>query len=156
MGPDKVKKGMKIIVANRRARREYHIIETYEAGLELRGSEVKSLRQGRGNLKDSYGSVESGEVFLCNMHISPYEQGSVFNEDPYRKRKLLLHKGEIKRLFGLISRRGYTLIPLALYFKRGRVKVEIAVAKGKKLYDRREDMRKREMERDIERAMRRR
>ena len=154
MGAEQEKAGNKIIVTNRKARREFHIIETYEAGIELLGSEVKSLRGGKGNLKDSYGSLEKGEVFLCNMHISPYEQGSVFNEDPYRKRKLLLHKREIKRLFGLISRRGYTLIPLSLYFKRGRLKLEIAVAKGKKLHDRREDIRKREMDREMERAIR--
>ncbi|MDP8246633.1 MAG: SsrA-binding protein SmpB [Candidatus Tritonobacter lacicola] len=146
--------GRKVIVANRRARWEYHIFETYEAGIELVGSEVKSLRQGKGNLRDSYGVVESGEVFLHNMHISPYEQGGVFNLDPYRKRKLLLHKREIKRLFGLISRKGYTLVPLSMYFKRGRAKVEMAVARGKKLYDRRDNIQKREMERDIERALR--
>ena len=155
MVPDKGNAGKKFIAVNRKARREYDIVETYEAGMELVGSEVKSLRQGRGNLQESYGVVENGEVFLHNMHISQYEQGGMFNLEPCRRRKLLLHKREIRRLFGLISRRGYTLIPLSLYFKRGRVKVELAVAKGKKLYDRREDIRKREMERDIERALRR-
>jgi len=128
---------IQMIANNRRARHDYHIEETMEAGIVLQGTEVKSLRLGRVNLRDSFARVEKGEVFLYDMHISPYEQGNRFNHDPLRVRKLLLHKREIKRLIGKTREEGYTLIPTRLYFSRGKAKVELALAKGKKLYDKR-------------------
>jgi len=145
----------KTICVNRRARHDYSIEETYEAGLVLTGGEVKSLRAGRGNLKDSYGRVERGEAVLLNAHINNYEPAHYFNVDPTRTRKLLMHKKEIMRLMGKVQEQGLTLIPLRLYFKKGRVKVELALARGKKLYDKRATIREREVQRDIERAMRR-
>jgi len=145
--------GEKTITVNRRARFDYHIEETYEAGIVLTGGEVKSLREGRANLKDSYGRVDKGEVFLLNAHINSYEPAHYFNTDPTRTRKLLMHKKEIMRLMGKVQEQGLTLIPLRLYFKEGRAKVELALAKGKKLYDKRETTREREVKRDIERAM---
>ncbi|MBI3245102.1 MAG: SsrA-binding protein SmpB [Deltaproteobacteria bacterium] len=143
----------KSIAINRRARFDYHIEETYEAGVMLTGGEVKSLRDGRANLKDSYGRVDKGEAFLLNAHISNYEPAHYFNEEPTRTRKLLMHKKEIMRLMGKVQERGLTLIPLRLYFKNGRAKVELALARGKKLYDKRETTREREVKRDIARAM---
>jgi len=138
----------KTIVTNRQARHDYFILETFEAGLALTGTEVKSLRAGRGNLKDSYAEIRGGEVFLVNCHISPYEFGNRYNHDPLRPRKLLLHKAEIRRLYGKTREKGLTLIPLELYFnERGRVKVELALAKGKKLYDKREEIARRDAER---------
>mgnify|MGYP001172748922 CR=1 FL=1 len=144
----------KVITENRKARHDYFIEETYEAGIALKGTEVKSLRAGKVNLKDSYAQVENGEMYIFNMHISPYEQGNRFNVDPVRPRKLLLHKSEINRLYGKVKQQGLTLVPLKLYFKRGRVKVELALARGKKLYDKREAMAERDARRDVERAMR--
>lgn len=144
----------KLIAANRQARHEYFIEETYEAGIALAGTEVKSLRQGKGNLKDSFGRVENSEVFLYHMHITPYDFGNRFNHDPLRPRKLLMHKSEIRRLIGKTREKGYSLIPLRLYFKRGRVKVELALARGKKLYDKRADMAERDARREMERAFR--
>lgn len=144
----------KTVTENRKARHDYFIEETYEAGIVLTGTEVKSLRAGKANLKDSYARVEHGEMYLCNMHISPYEQGNRFNVDPVRARKLLLHKGEINRIFGKVKQQGLTLIPLKVYFKRGRAKVELAVAKGKKLYDKREAIAQKDAEREVERAAR--
>ncbi|MCS7234698.1 MAG: SsrA-binding protein SmpB [Armatimonadota bacterium] len=141
------------VVTNRRARHDYHLEETYEAGLQLLGSEVKSLRAGRASLQDAYAKVRGGEVWLVNMHIAPYEQAGPFNHDPLRPRKLLLHRAEIRRLVGKVKGRGYTLIPLRVYFRRGRAKVELALARGKKEYDRRADIRKREAERQIARAL---
>lgn len=141
------------VVTNRRARHDYHLEETYEAGLQLLGSEVKSLRAGRASLQDAYAKVRGGEVWLVNMHIAPYEQAGPFNHDPLRPRKLLLHRAEIRRLVGKVKERGYTLIPLRVYFRRGRAKVELALARGKKEYDRRADIRKREAERQIARAL---
>lgn len=129
---------IKVIATNRKAYHDYFIEETIEAGIELKGTEVKSVRLGHVNLKDSFARVENGEVFLYNMHISPYEKGNIFNVDPMRDRKLLLHKHEINRLAGYVQQKGYTLIPLKIYIKRGKIKVELAVAKGKKLYDKRE------------------
>ena len=146
-------KGEKIITLNRRARHDYEIIETIEAGIELKGSEVKSLRAGQVNLKDSYARIEDGEVFLVGCHIAPYTHGSVFNPDPLRPRKLLLHKQEIKRLERKIAERGYTLIPLSLYFKRGKAKVELALAKGKTIVDKRETIKRKTAKREIERAL---
>jgi len=141
------KNGIKTVATNRKARHEYFIEDTYEAGIALTGTEVKSIRQGKVNVKDSYASIEKGEVFLNNMHISPYEQGNIFNVDPLRKRKLLLHKREIRKLMVATTQKGYTLVPLSVYIKDGLVKIELAVAKGKKLYDKREDIAKRDAER---------
>ncbi len=146
-------KGSKLIAENRKAYHDYHIIERMEAGLELSGTEVKSLRQGRVNLNDSYAAVSNGELWLYNLHISPYEQGNRFNKDPLRTRRLLMHKREILRLFGLVRQEGLTLVPTRLYFKRGRVKVEISLAKGKKDYDKRESSAKKEAEREIDRRL---
>ncbi|HXG20771.1 MAG TPA: SsrA-binding protein SmpB [Methylomirabilota bacterium] len=149
----KQKSGEKSIAVNRRARFDYHIEETYEAGIVLTGGEVKSLREGRANLKDSYGRIDKGEAFLLNAHISNYEPAHYFNLEPTRTRKLLLHKKEIMRLMGKVQEQGLTLIPLRLYFKNGHAKVELALARGKKLYDKRETTREREVKRDIARAM---
>ena len=143
----------KTLVTNRAARHEYFIDETYEAGLELKGPEVKSIRMGKANLKESYCAIRGGEVFIQGMHISPYAQGNIFNVDPLRDRKLLLHKREIQRLIGMTQRQGYTLIPLSLYLKKGRVKLELALARGKKLYDKRASMKERDTKREIDRAL---
>lgn len=141
------KDGIKTVATNRKARHEYFIEDTYEAGIALTGTEVKSVRQGRVNIKDSYASIEKGEVYLNNMHISPYEQGNIYNVDPLRKRKLLLHKREIRKLLAATTQKGYTIVPLSVYIKNGLVKIELAIAKGKKLYDKREDIAKRDAER---------
>lgn len=146
-------KGVKYITDNRKARHDYFVHETIEAGIALTGTEVKSLRQGHVNLKDSFCRIDNGEVFLVGMHISPYEQGNQFNHDPLRTRKLLLHKYEIMKLLGRIKEKGYTLIPLNLYFKKGRVKVTVALATGKKLYDKRQVLAEKEAKRDMERRM---
>lgn len=143
------------IAVNRRARHEYHIEETFEAGIALLGSEVKALRQGKANLKDSYGRLEGNEVWLWNAHISPYGPASQFGHEPTRTRKLLLHRGEISRLNGKVKERGLTLIPLRLYFKNGRAKVELGLARGKKQYDKREAIKEREVRREMDRAIRR-
>jgi len=144
--------GEKVICQNRKAFHNYFIEETVQAGVSLLGSEVKSLREGKANLGDSYGDVKKSEVFLVDAHISPYPQANRLNHDPLRTRKLLLHKKEIKRLIGKVEQRGYTLIPLKLYFVDGRVKVDLALAKGKKLFDKRETLKKRTMEREMERG----
>jgi SsrA-binding protein len=141
---------IKVAATNKKARHDYFIEDTLEAGIVLTGTEVKSIRQGKVNIKDSYANIENGEVFLYNMHISPYEQGNIYNVDPLRVRKLLLNKREIRKLIGLTTIKGYTLIPLSLYFKNGKVKVELAIAKGKKLYDKRETIAKRDAERKIQ------
>jgi SsrA-binding protein len=143
----------RIIADNRKARHDYFVIETYEAGIELFGTEVKSLRAGGCNLKDSYCEIDKGEMFALGVHISPYEQGNIFNREPLRPKKLLLHKAEIMKLTGLVSREGYTLVPLSLYFKGSRVKMALGLCKGKKNYDKREDIARRDADRDIERAM---
>ena len=143
---------IKVVAQNRKARHDYFIEETYEAGIVLSGTEVKSVKLGKVNLKDSYADIKNGEVFLHNMHISPYEKGNIFNRDPVRTRKLLLHKKEIKKLIGYIQQKGLTLIPLRVYLNRGWVKVELAVARGKKLYDKRADAAKRDARREMERA----
>lgn len=142
----------KVFAQNRKAFHDYHIEERYEAGIELTGTEVKSIRSGRVNLKDSYVRVENNELFVHNMHISPYEQGNRFNHDPLRKRKLLMHRREINRLAGLTKEKGYTLVPTKLYASGGLIKVELALARGKKLYDKREALAKKEAKREIERA----
>ena len=147
------KASTKLIADNRKARHDYFVIETYEAGIELFGTEVKSLRAGGVNLKDSYCEIDRGEMFALGVHISPYEQGNIFNREPLRPKKLLLHKREIMKLTGLVSREGYTLVPLSLYFKGSRVKMALGLCKGKKLYDKRESIAKRDADRDIERAM---
>lgn len=143
----------KIIADNRKARHDYFVIETYEAGIELFGTEVKSLRAGTCNLKDSYCDIDKGELFALGFHISPYEQDNIFNRDPLRPKKLLMHKREIMKLTGLVSREGYTLVPLSLYFKGSRVKMSVGLCKGKKLYDKRDSIAKRDADRDIEKAM---
>jgi len=145
---------IKVVTENRKAWHDYFIEETYEAGIALTGTEVKSLRAGKSNLKDSYAQVENGEMFLFNMHISPYEQGNRFNVDPVRKRKLLLHKNEISRLFGKVKQQGLALVPLKVYFKRGRIKIELALAKGKKQYDKRDALAAKDAQREVERSMR--
>ena len=148
---DKKKEGKKIIAQNKKAYHEYFVEETYEAGIALYGTEVKSVRAGNVNLKDSYCEVEKGEMFALGFHISPYEKGNVFNRDPLRKKKLLLHKREILKLMGAVQRDGYTLVPLSLYFSGSRVKMELGVCRGKKLYDKRDDAAKKEARREAER-----
>ncbi|WP_258360951.1 SsrA-binding protein SmpB [Moorella sulfitireducens (nom. illeg.)] len=146
---------VKIVTDNRRARHDYFILETYEAGIALTGTEVKSLRNGKANIKDSYARVENGELILHDMHISPYEQGNRFNHEPRRPRRLLMHRYEIQRLYGKIREKGLTLIPLKVYFnERGRAKVELGLAKGKRLYDKREDIAARDAQREIAKAFR--
>ena len=145
--------GDKVITINRQARHDYHIIETYEAGIALYGTEVKSLRAGRANLKDSYAKVVNGEVFMLGAHISEYEQGNRHNHDPKRDRKLLLHKQEIVRLNSKISERGLTLVPLRMYFKRGKAKVALGLARGKRMPSKREELRRRVLDREMERAL---
>lgn len=146
-------KGIKPVVDNRKARHNYHIKESYEAGLVLVGTEVKSLRMGKGNLQDAYATIKGGEVWVNNFHISPYDKGNRFNHDPLRPKKLLLNRREINHLLGMQKEKGMTLIPLKIYFKNGLAKMEIAVAVGKKLYDKREDLASRDAKRDIERAV---
>jgi SsrA-binding protein len=146
--------GHKIIARNKRARHDYQIIDSWEAGIVLTGTEVKSLRDGKANLTDSYGIVNDGEVFLLNLHISPYEQGNRFNHEPTRTRKLLMHRKEIRKLIGATERQGLTLVPLEMYFKRGVAKVTLALGKGKKLHDKRADQKKREDQREMARAVR--
>jgi SsrA-binding protein len=142
-----------VVLVNRRAYHEYIIEEKMEAGIELTGTEVKSIRAGRANFADSYAAVSNGELFLYGLHISPYEQGNRFNPDPIRTRRLLMHKHEILRLFGLVQQKGLTLVPTKIYFKRGRVKVEIGVGRGKKNYDKRQSDAERQTKRDIERRL---
>jgi SsrA-binding protein len=149
--PQKKEDETTVVARNKRARHDYHILETWEAGLVLTGTEVKSLRDGKANLTDAYGVVKDGEVFLLNLHIAPYEQGNQFNHEPTRTRKLLLHRREIRRLIGAVEREGLTLIPLDLHFRNGVAKVEMALGKGKKLHDKREDARRRDDERDMAR-----
>ena len=147
------KRGIKIAAQNRKAHHDYFVEDRYEAGIELAGTEVKSIRQGRVNLKDSYCVAKDGEIYAHSMHISPYEQGNIFNKDPRRPRRLLAHKVEIRRLGQQIKLQGYTLVPLSLYFKKGRVKLELGLCKGKKLYDKRASAAARDAKRDIDRAL---
>lgn len=146
------KESVKTVASNRKAYHDYFIEEKYEAGIELSGTEVKSIRQGQVNLKDSYAIVKDGEMMVHGMHISPYEQGNIFNKDPLRPRKLLLHKREILKLHARVKQDGYALVPLSIYFKGPRVKLELGVAKGKKLYDKRESAAKRDAQREMDRA----
>lgn len=147
------KEAYKVVAQNKKARHDYFIEEAMEAGIVLSGTEVKSIRQGKLNLKESYASIIDGEVILSGMHISPYEQGNIYNKDPLRDRKLLLHKSEINRLIGLTQQKGLTLIPLQAYLKRGMVKIELGVARGKKLYDKRDDLAARDAKREIDRNL---
>ena len=147
------KKGTKTAAVNRKAGHDYFIEERYEAGIELAGTEVKSIRQGKLNLKGAYCAVKDGELFVYGMHISPYEKGNIFNRDPLRPRRLLMHRKEIMKLYGLVKQDGLALIPLSVYFKNARVKVEIGLCRGKKLYDKRESAARRDAGREIDRAM---
>jgi SsrA-binding protein len=149
-----VKDSIKNIAQNKKARHDYFIEETYEAGIELFGTEVKSIRQGKVNLKDSYAGIYKGEVYVYNMHISPYEKGNIFNKDPLRTRKLLLNRYEINKLIGYVQQKGYTLVPLSIYFKGSLVKIELAVAKGKQLHDKRQAIAERDAKREMEREFR--
>mgnify|MGYP002681208261 CR=1 FL=1 len=146
-------KGIKTITENRKAKHDYFILESYEAGIELVGTEVKSIRNGSVNLKDSWCSIDRGEVYIKGMHISPYEKGNIFNKDPLRVRRLLLHRKEIDRLYGTIKQDGLTLIPISLYFKDSKVKVQLGLCRGKKLHDKRQDSAKRDAKRQIDRAI---
>ena len=146
-------RGEKQVAANRKARHEYFVEETYECGLVLHGTEVKSMRQGRVNLKEAFCQVKGGEMWVIGMHISPYEQGNIFNVDPLRDKKLLMHKSEIRKLSSQVQRQGYTLIPLRIYLKDGRMKLELGLCKGKQLHDKRDDAAQRAANRDLERAM---
>ncbi len=143
----------KIVATNRKAYHDYHVGETYEAGIALTGTEIKSVRQGMLSLRDSFARVENGEVFLYDMHVSPYEAGNRFNHEPRRTRKLLLHKAEIRKLTTKTQEKGFTLIPLKVYLKGGRAKVELALAKGKRLYDKREDIKRRDVMRQVDRVI---
>jgi len=147
-------KGIKVIAQNKKAFHDYFVEEKYECGIALFGTEVKSIRAGRVNLKESWAQVRRGEVWVEGMHISPYEQGNIFNRDPLRGKKLLLHRSEIRKLDALVMRQGYTLVPLELYFKDGRVKVQLGLCKGKQLHDKRDSMAKRDSDREIRRALR--
>jgi SsrA-binding protein len=153
MAPTARTENIKLICKNRKAHFNFEIDETFEAGISLVGSEVKSLRNGRANLSDSYGKFKDGELYLVDAHISPYEQANRENHDPLRERKLLLHKSEIRKLQGKVAERGFSLIPLKLYFKRGRIKVELALARGKKTYDKREAIKKKDQRRELERLV---
>ncbi|MFZ5987665.1 MAG: SsrA-binding protein SmpB [Bacillota bacterium] len=148
-----VKEAKKVVAQNKKARHDYFIEQTIEAGIVLSGTEVKSIRAGKVSFKDSYANVKNGEVFIQGMHISPYEQGNIFNKDPLRDRKLLLHRFEINKLIGYIQQKGMTLVPLEIYFKKGKVKVELGIGKGKKLYDKREDIAKKDAQREIDRRL---
>lgn len=147
-------KGIKPVVQNRRARHDFFVEESIECGIALHGTEVKSMRQGKVNLKESYAQVRDNDVLVQSMHISPYEQGSIYNTDPMRPKKLLLHKSEIRRLKAQVQQKGYTLIPLQVYLKDGRMKLELGVCRGKQLHDKRDDVAERDAKRDMERALR--
>ena len=144
---------VKVVAKNRKARFNYEILETYEAGIELKGTEVKSVRASKVNLTEGFISIDNGEAFLKQVHISPYEQGNIFNVDPVRVRKLLLHKREIKKLIGETAQKGFTLVPVSMYFKNGRVKLSVGLVRGKNTHDKRQDMAKKDAQRNIERAM---
>ena len=141
----------KVVATNRKARHEYHIIDTMEAGIALKGTEVKSIRKGNVNLKDSYADIKNGEIILLNMHVSHYKQGNLFNHNPVRNRKLLMHKREIRKLIGKIKEKGMTLVPLKVYIKNGKVKIELALVKGKQIYDKRADIAKKDIQREQQR-----
>lgn len=148
------KNGLETVARNKKAYHDYFVLESFEAGIELFGTEVKSVRQGKINLKDAWCSIEGGELFVNGMHISPYEFGNIFNRDPMRKRRLLMHKREINRLYGTLKQDGLTLIPLSAYFNRGRLKIQVGLCKGKKLYDKRESIARKDAEREAARELR--
>ncbi len=148
------KKGVKPIAQNKKARHDFFIEESIECGIELKGTEVKSMRQGKVNLKESFAMVKNGEIFVQGMHISPYEQGNIFNTDPLRPKRLLLHKSEIRKLDGLVARQGYTLVPLEVYLKDGRMKLQLGLCRGKQAHDKRDAIAKRDADREIRRALR--
>ena len=148
------KEAIKLVANNKKAYHDYFIEEKYEAGIELFGTEVKSIRQGKCSIKEAYVNIDNGEAFVEGMNISPYEKGNIFNREPLRKRRLLLHKREIMKLAGQVQAKGYTLMPLQVYFKNGRVKIEIGLARGKKLYDKRDDLKKKALKRETERDVR--
>jgi SsrA-binding protein len=145
--------GIKLLATNKKARHDYFIEDTYEAGIALTGTEVKSLRASKANIRDAYVLIRGAEAYVQNMHVSPYEKGNIFNADPMRTRKLLLHKREIAKLLGLTAQKGYTLTVLSVYMKRGKVKIEIGLARGKKLYDKRHDLKEKAVKKDIERRL---
>ena len=148
-----VRSGDRVVAQNRKARYEYHVLETWETGIVLQGTEVKALREGKANLKDAFARVDGGEMWLYNLHISPYEQGNRFNHDPLRPRKLLLHRAELRKLIGQVEQKGLTLVPLDVHFSRGKAKVRLALVRGKQLHDKRESLRERDQQRDIQRGM---
>jgi SsrA-binding protein len=150
--PDKTRSGDRIAAQNRKARHEYHVLETWEAGIVLQGTEVKSLRDGKANLADAFATLTGGELWLYNLHISPYEGGNRFNHDPLRPRKLLMHRSELRKLVGQVEQKGLTLVPLDLHFSNGIAKVNLALVRGKKLHDKRDTLRERAVERDLERG----
>ena len=149
---EKKDNGLQTVARNKKAYHDYYVLESFEAGIELFGTEVKSVRQGKVNLKDAWCSIEKGEIYVNGMHISPYEFGNIFNRDPMRKRRLLMHKREINRLYGQLKQQGLTLIPLSAYFNRGRLKIQVGLCRGKKLYDKREDAARRDSKREAERV----
>ncbi|CAA9371927.1 MAG: tmRNA-binding protein SmpB [uncultured Gemmatimonadetes bacterium] len=144
--------GTKTVVQNRKARHEYHILDTWEAGIALQGTEVKALRQGRANLQDSFARLNGGEMWLYNLHISPYEQGNRFNHDPLRPRKLLMHRNELRKLVGQVEQKGLTIVPLDIHFSRGIAKINLALVRGKQLHDKRQTLKERDDQRDMQRA----
>jgi SsrA-binding protein len=153
MTEEKTRAGDRVVAQNRKARYEYHILDTWETGIVLQGTEVKALREGKANLKDAFARVDGGEMWLYNMHISPYEQGNRFNHDPLRPRKLLLHRGEIRKLIGQVEQKGLTLVPLDIHFTRGKAKVVLALVRGKQLHDKRDSIRERDQQREIQRGL---
>jgi SsrA-binding protein len=148
----KVRSGDRVVAKNRKARHEFHVLQTWEAGLVLQGTEVKSLRDGKANLADAYARIDAGELWLYNMHVSPYEAGNRFNHDPLRRRKLLMHRSELRRLVGEVEQKGLTLVPLDVHFSGGIAKVDLALVRGKKLHDKRDTLRERAVARDMERG----
>ena len=154
MADKKKDNGLETVARNKKAYHDYFVLESFEAGIELFGTEVKSVRQGKVNLKDAWCSIEKGEIYVNGMHISPYEFGNIFNRDPMRKRRLLMHKREINRLYGQLKQQGLTLIPLSAYFNRGRLKVQVGLCKGKKNYDKRESIARKDAEREASRELR--
>lgn len=150
---EKVRSGDRTVVSNRKARHEYHVLDTWETGIVLQGTEVKSLREGKANLQDAFARIDRGEMWLYNVHISPYEQGNRFNHDPLRPRKLLLHRSELRKLVGQVEQKGLTLVPLDIHFTRGLAKVNLALVRGKQLHDKRDALRERAEQRDMERGL---
>jgi len=152
MSEPATRSGDRVVAQNRKARHEYHVLDTWETGIVLQGTEVKSLRLGKANLADAFARVDGGEIWIYNLHISPYEQGNRFNHDPLRPRKLLLHRGEIRKLIGQVEQKGLTLVPLDIHFSRGKAKVKLALVRGKQLHDKRDSIRERDQEREIRRG----